>query len=94
MGFLQALKFLKSKRPQVCPNLGFEMQLKAFEKSHSIGNTFIFAQKKKEKKELPEIVKYQPLATYNKTFHRESDGKNGSLTLSKSLKPTEKRERS
>jgi hypothetical protein len=30
MGFMQALKFLKSKRPQVCPNLGFELQLKAY----------------------------------------------------------------
>jgi hypothetical protein len=46
------------------------------------------------KKELPEIVKYQPLATYNKSFHRDSEARIGNLTLSKSLKPVEKKEKS
>jgi protein-tyrosine phosphatase len=32
MSFLAALKLLKSRRPQVCPNLGFELQLKAYER--------------------------------------------------------------
>jgi hypothetical protein len=87
MTFLQALKFLKSKRPQICPNLGFELQLKAYEKTHhSTGNIFVLTRKKQEKKELPEIVKYQPMATYNKTFHRD-EGRMGGLILSKSLKP-------
>jgi hypothetical protein len=30
MSFLEALRLLKSKRPQVCPNLGFELQLKSY----------------------------------------------------------------
>lgn len=30
MTFHDALKLLKSKRPQVCPNLGFELQLKSY----------------------------------------------------------------
>lgn len=54
----------------------------------------LLTNKKKEKNQLPEIVKYQPLATYNKSFHRESEGRIGSLTLSKSLKPVEKKEKS
>lgn len=54
MGFLQALKFLKTKRPQVCPNLGFELQLKSYEKvHHNSGNIFVLTSKKREKKELP-----------------------------------------
>jgi hypothetical protein len=31
MGFKAAIAFLKSKRAEVCPNLGFEMQLKKYE---------------------------------------------------------------
>lgn len=51
MSFLQALKFLKTKRPQVCPNLGFELQLKSYEKvHHNSTNIFTLASKKKEKK--------------------------------------------
>jgi hypothetical protein len=54
MGFLEALNFLKAKRPGVCPNLGFELQLKAYEKSHaSAARTFILLTKKKARKELP-----------------------------------------
>lgn len=30
MSFLDALKFTKTKRPQICPNLGFELQLKKY----------------------------------------------------------------
>ncbi len=45
MTFAQGLKFLKSKRPQVCPNLGFELQLKNYEtKQHA--TTKIFQTKK------------------------------------------------
>jgi|688.fasta_scaffold557811_1 hypothetical protein len=54
MSFLHALRFVKSKRPQVCPNLGFELQLKAYEKTHhTTGNQMLFTIKKKERKELP-----------------------------------------
>jgi len=50
MTFAQALKFLKAKRPQVCPNLGFELQLKNYEvKQHS--NTRFFQQRKNLEKE-------------------------------------------
>lgn len=46
MTFLQALKFLKLKRPQVCPNLGFELQLKSYEKTHSLpSSTFLLTSK-------------------------------------------------
>jgi hypothetical protein len=31
MGFKAAIALLKSKRAEVCPNLGFEMQLKKYE---------------------------------------------------------------
>lgn len=31
MNFKDALKHCKAKRPQVCPNLGFELQLKNYE---------------------------------------------------------------
>lgn len=37
-------------------------------------------------------MKYQPLSTFNKSFQREA-GKMSNLTLSKSLKPVEKREK-
>lgn len=42
MSFLEALKFTKSKRPEVCPNLGFELQLKKYATPkllNSINNT-------------------------------------------------------
>lgn len=32
MDFISALKLTKTKRPVVCPNLGFELQLKSYEK--------------------------------------------------------------
>jgi hypothetical protein len=32
MNFKDALKLCKNKRPQICPNLGFELQLKEYEK--------------------------------------------------------------
>lgn len=48
MTFLQALKFLKSKRPQVCPNLGFELQLKSYERLHRTGtNLFLVTSKRR-----------------------------------------------
>jgi hypothetical protein len=92
MGFLQALKFLKTKRPQVCPNLGFELQLKSYEKlHHNSANHLIVTNKKKE---LPEIAKYQALSTYNKSFLKEfEEGRVGHLTLSKNLKPVDKKEK-
>ena len=31
MHFMQALKFVKSKRSVACPNLGFERQLKGYD---------------------------------------------------------------
>lgn len=31
IGFKSAIAMVKSKRPGVCPNLGFEMQLKKYE---------------------------------------------------------------
>ena len=31
MGFKQAITLLRNKRKSVCPNLGFEMQLKKYE---------------------------------------------------------------
>ena len=31
MSFIEALKFVKDKRSGVCPNLGFEMQLKSYD---------------------------------------------------------------
>jgi hypothetical protein len=30
MNFINALKLVKSKRYQICPNLGFELQLKSY----------------------------------------------------------------
>jgi hypothetical protein len=42
---------------------------------------------------LPEIVKYQPLSTYNKSFHYPLDRTKGNLSLSQSLKPAEKKEK-
>ena len=48
MTFLQALKFVKGKRPCVCPNLGFELQLKSYEKAHSLPtHTFMMSTRKK-----------------------------------------------
>lgn len=45
---MEALKFVKSKRPQICPNLGFELQLKAYEKSHNnTNNVFALTRKKR-----------------------------------------------
>jgi hypothetical protein len=41
---------------------------------------------------LPEIVKYQPLSTYNRSFHYPLERTKGKLGLSKSLKPAEKKE--
>jgi len=32
MTFKEALRYAKNKRPQICPNLGFELQLKDYEK--------------------------------------------------------------
>lgn len=50
--FREAIQLVKQKRPVVCPNLGFEMQLKHYEKqllmdvkSHRIGKTLIPAKK-------------------------------------------------
>lgn len=34
--FQEALNYCKKKRPQVCPNLGFERQLKLYEKNLKI----------------------------------------------------------
>jgi hypothetical protein len=91
MTFLHALKLLKSKRPQVCPNLGFELQLKAYEKNHSTpSQTFMLNPKKKEREQLPDIVKYNPLHTtsYNKSFRHEPLNRGSNLIMSKSLKPS------
>jgi serine/threonine/tyrosine-interacting protein len=68
MTFLNALKLCKSKRPHVCPNLGFELQLKAYEKM--LQTSLLVEQKKKLSKELPELTKYQPFSTFNKSFMR------------------------
>lgn len=32
MNFIQALKFVRAKRSVICPNLGFELQLKKYDK--------------------------------------------------------------
>jgi hypothetical protein len=32
MSFKEALRHCKTRRPQICPNLGFELQLKAYGK--------------------------------------------------------------
>jgi hypothetical protein len=37
MTFLEALKYTKSKRPEVCPNLGFELQLKKYASPKFLG---------------------------------------------------------
>ena len=38
MSFKEALKYCKDKRPQICPNLGFELQLKEYEKKKMMVN--------------------------------------------------------
>lgn len=90
MTFHQALKHLKEQRPQVCPNLGFELQLKAYEKSHNASqNIFLLTTKKKEKQNLPDIVKEKPPAhsTYGRPFRR--NGRESHVNMGKSLKPIE-----
>ena len=94
MTFLQALKLCKEKRPQVCPNLGFELQLKAYEKSHhSSQNIFLLTTKKKDKKDLPEISSSKPSvhSTYGRPFRRS--GRESNIIMGKSLKPVESKQR-
>lgn len=92
MSFLNALKLCKSKRPQVCPNLGFELQLKAYEKMLQT-TSLVMEHKKKSSNELPELTKYQPFSTFNKAFLRETTGRQSNSTLSKSVRPSETREK-
>ena len=83
MNFLQTLKYLKSRRPGICPNLGFELQLKTYEKARfSPQNTFLLATKKRQlgshipdsikSTPLPDIMKSSPYplhtTSYNKSF--------------------------
>lgn len=88
MTFLDALRFLKSKRPQVCPNLGFELQLKIYEKNQTeVANIFLLTHKKKSKnQEFPDLVKKPALqSTYARPFVRS--GRDRNEMLGKSLKP-------
>jgi hypothetical protein len=91
MSFLPALKLCQCKRPQVCPNLGFELQLKAYEKQLQRGSQSV----KKKSSELPELAKYQPFSTHNnRSFVRVlREGRDSNSTLSKSLKAGEIKER-
>lgn len=58
MSFLDALRFTKAKRPQICPNLGFELQLKKYASSNT-------------NSEIQTLQKPKPVSIKTQPKHRE-----------------------
>lgn len=92
MSFAAALKLCKTKRPQVCPNLGFQLQLKAYDKKLHQETTQSLEIKSQTNKPFP-ILKQRQLEKNITNFHRsyyelkEVKGKQSNLTLSKQPRP-------
>lgn len=79
LSFHTALKLCKSKRPQVCPNLGFELQLKTYEKSHATlsqtSNLIIARTRDKDQKQLPKLSRNEHFhSTVGKPFSKIGSG--------------------
>ena len=71
MTFLQALKYLKSKRPQVCPNLGFQLQLKNYEALNSYSKNLSQRKSVQKSDNRPVVFKRTGfnITTYNKSYY-------------------------
>ena len=73
MGFSQALKFLKTKRAQVCPNLGFQLQLKNYQALNNYSQNVLRRKSLRKSENLPGIAKPASfnITAYNKVFWPE-----------------------
>ena len=73
MRFSQALKLLKTKRAQVCPNLGFQLQLKNYQALNNYSQNVLRRKSLRKSENLPGIAKPASfnITAYNKVFQPE-----------------------